>query len=271
MSNSSAKIPALGLGTFRLQDQQALDAVSNGIELGYRHIDTAQIYKNEADVGRAIAASKVPPSELFVTTKIWTENLAKGKLIPSLKESLHKLQLERVNLTLIHWPSPNDEIPVAVYLEQLLEAKKQGLTELIGVSNFTIKHTQEAIAAIGAEHIATNQIEIHPFLQNRKLVEFLQQQGIHITAYMPLAYGKVIQEPVIQKIAAAHNATAAQIALAWSLQQGFVVIPSSTKRENLQSNLAAEKITLSDAEMSAIAGLDNGERIANPGFAPKWD
>lgn len=271
MSNSSTKIPALGLGTFRLQDQQAFDAVRNGIELGYRHIDTAQIYKNEADVGRAIAASKISPSELFVTTKIWTDSFAEGKLIPSVKESLHKLQLERVNLTLIHWPSPNDEIPVAVYLEQLLEAKKQGLTELIGVSNFTIKHTQEAVAAIGAEHIATNQIEIHPFLQNRRLVEFLQQQGIHITAYMPLAYGKVIQEPVIQKIAAAHNATAAQIALAWSLQQGFAVIPSSTKRENLQSNLAAEKIILSDAEMSAIAGLDNGERIANPGFAPKWD
>jgi 2,5-diketo-D-gluconate reductase B len=110
-------IPPLGLGTFRLQDQQAFDAVHNGIELGYRHIDTAQIYKNEADVGRAIAASKISPSELFVTTKIWTENLTKGKLIPSLKESLHKLQLDKVNLTLIHWPSPNDEIPVAVYME----------------------------------------------------------------------------------------------------------------------------------------------------------
>ena len=271
MNTSTAKIPALGLGTFRLQDQQAFDAVYNGIELGYRHIDTAQIYKNEADVGRAIAASKVSPKELFVTTKIWTDSFAEGKLIPSLKESLHKLQLEKVNLTLIHWPAPNDEIPVAIYMEQLLEAKKQGLTELIGVSNFTIKHLQQAIDTVGADQIATNQVEVHPFLQNRTLIEFAQQQGIHITAYMPLAYGKVMQEPVIRKIAAAHNATAAQIALAWSLQQGFAVIPSSTKRENLQSNLAAAKITLSDAEMSAIAGLDNGERIANPGFAPKWD
>ncbi|WP_323814159.1 2,5-didehydrogluconate reductase DkgB [Cellvibrio sp. NN19] len=271
MNNSTSKIPALGLGTFRLKEQQAFDAVFNGIELGYRHIDTAQIYDNEADVGRAIAASKVSASELFATTKIWTEHLAAGKLIASLKESLHKLQLEKVNLTLIHWPSPNDDIPVAVYMEQLLEAKKQGLTELIGISNFTIKHTQEAIAAIGAEHISTNQIEIHPFLQNRKLVEFLQRQNIHITAYMPLAYGKVMQEPVIQKIAETHNATAAQIALAWSLQQGFAVIPSSTKRENLQSNLFAANIKLSDEEMHAIAGLDNGERIANPGFAPEWD
>jgi len=271
MSNATTQIPALGLGTFRLKEQLAFDAVFNGIELGYHHIDTAQIYHNEADVGRAIAASKISPNELFVTTKIWTDNFAQGKLIPSLKESLHKLQLDKVNLTLIHWPSSKDEIPLAVYMEQLLEAKQQGLTELIGVSNFTIKHTQEAIAAIGAEHIATNQIEIHPFLQNRKLVEFLQQQGIHITAYMPLAYGKVMQEPVIQKIAATHNATAAQIALAWSLQQGFAVIPSSTKRENLQSNLLAAKITLTNEEMKAIAGLDKGERIANPSFAPKWD
>lgn len=271
MSNSISTIPALGLGTFRLKGQQAFDAVFNGIELGYRHIDTAQIYQNEADVGRAIAASKISPDELFVTTKIWTDQFAQGKLIPSLKESLHKLQLDKVNLTLIHWPSPSDEIPVAVYMEQLLEAKQLGLTEHIGISNFTIKHTQYAIAAIGAEHIATNQIEIHPFLQNHKLVEFLQQQGIHITAYMPLAYGKVMQEPIIQKIAAAHNATAAQIALAWSLQQGFAVIPSSTKRENLQSNLLAANIRLSDEEMHAIAQLDTGARIANPGFAPKWD
>lgn len=271
MTNSSPKIPALGLGTFRLQDQQAFDAVYNGIELGYRHIDTAQIYKNEADVGSAIAASKISPSELFVTTKIWTDNFAKGKLIPSLKESLHKLQLDKVNLTLIHWPSPNDEIPVEVYLEQLLKAKREGLTELIGVSNFTIKHLQQAIAAVGANEIATNQVEVHPFLQNRKLVEFLRQQGIHITAYMPLAVGRVIQEPVIQNIAQAHNATAAQIALAWSLQQGFAVIPSSTKRENLQSNLLAANITLSDAELNAIAGLERGERIANPGIAPVWD
>ncbi len=271
MKNSSSKIPQIGLGTFRLKEQQAFDAVYNSIELGYRHIDTAQAYNNEADVGRAIAASKIARDELFVTTKIWTDSFAKDKLIPSLKESLRKLQLEKVNLTLIHWPSPNDEIPLAVYLEQLAEAKREGLTELIGVSNFTIKHLQQAIEILGADQIATNQVEVHPFLQNRKLIEFAQQQGIHITAYMSLAVGKVMHEPVIQKIAAAHNATAAQIALTWALQQGFSVIPSSTKRENLQSNLLATKIRLSDEEMKAIAGLDRGERIANPGFAPAWD
>ncbi|WP_252272298.1 2,5-didehydrogluconate reductase DkgB [Pseudomonas subflava] len=264
-------IPSLGLGTFRLKDQVAIDSVRTGLELGYRHIDTAQIYGNEAAVGQAIADSGVPPDELFVTTKIWTENLAAGRLVPSLRESLARLGLERVDLCLIHWPSPGDAVPVAQYMAQLLEAKRQGLTAAIGVSNFTIAHLREAIAAVGVEEIATNQVEIHPLLQNRKLVDFARQQGIHLTAYMPLAYGKVLAEPVIQRIAAAYGATAAQVALAWLLQQDFAVIPSSTKRDNLASNLAASRLRLSADDLAAIAGLDRGERVANPEFAPRWD
>ncbi|RYG07474.1 MAG: hypothetical protein EOO07_27345, partial [Chitinophagaceae bacterium] len=134
MSTTHLAVPAFGLGTYRLKGELAYDAVRSAIDLGYRHIDTAQIYQNEADVGRAIAASDISRDEIFVTTKIWTDNFAEGKLIPSLKESLRKLQLDKVNLTLIHWPSPNDEIPVAVYIKQLLEAKREGLTDLIGVS-----------------------------------------------------------------------------------------------------------------------------------------
>lgn len=264
-------IPAFGLGTFRLKDRQVIDSVTNGLELGYRHIDTAQIYGNEADVGKAIAAAKVARQELFVTTKIWTENLSKDKLIASLKESLAKLQMDRVDLTLIHWPAPNDSIAVATYMEALAEAKAQGLTKLIGVSNFTIAHLKQAIDAVGAGEIATQQIEIHPFLQNRKVVDFARSQGIHLTAYMPLAYGKVMTDPVIVEIAGAHQANPAQIALAWSLQQGFATIPSSTKRANLESNLAARDILLSDAEMDAICRLDRNDRLANPDFAPQWD
>lgn len=265
------QIPSLGLGTFRLQDQVVIDSLRSGLQLGYRHVDTAQIYGNEAAVGQAIAASGVAREELFVTTKIWTDNLAAGELIPSLRESLDKLGLQRVDLCLIHWPSPGDAVPVAQYMGELLEAKRQGLTGAIGVSNFTIAHLREAIAAVGAGEIATNQVEIHPLLQNRKLVEFARAQGIHLTAYMPLAYGKVLAEPVIQRIAAAHGATPAQVALAWLLQQGFAVIPSSTKRENLASNLAASQLRLSAAEMAAIAELERGERVANPEFAPAWD
>lgn len=265
------QIPALGLGTFRLKDQQVIDSVRNGLELGYRHIDTAQIYGNEAEVGQAIAESTVPRSELFVTTKIWVDNLGADKLIPSLEESLRKLRLDQVDLTLIHWPSPKDEIQVAEYMAALLEAKAAGLTALIGVSNFTNAHLQQAMEVVGADQIATHQVEVHPFLQNRKVVEFAKEHGIHLTAYMPLAYGKVMTDPVIQEIAARHAANPAQVALAWALQQGFAVIPSSTKRANLESNLEALQLTLSEQDMTAIAKLERGERLANPDFAPHWD
>jgi len=265
-------IPPIGLGTFRLQGQVVIDSVRNGLEAGYRHIDTAQIYGNEAEVGQAVADSGVARAELFVTTKVWTDSLAGDKLIPGLKESLRKLRLEQLDLALIHWPSPGDALPVAEYMAALAQAKEQGLTKQIGVSNFTVAHLQQAVAAVGARQIATQQIEIHPFLQNRRVVEYARSQGIHLTAYMPLAYGKVMQEPVIVEIARRHNATPAQVALAWSLQQGFAVIPSSTSRANLASNLAARGLVLSTEDMAAIATLDRNERIANPdGLAPHWD
>lgn len=265
-------IPEIGLGTFRLQGQVVIDSVTTGLDVGYRHIDTAQIYGNEAEVGQALAASAVPREELFVTTKIWIENLQRDKLIASLKDSLHKLQLEQLDLTLIHWPSPQDAIPVADYMAALAEAKSLGLTKAIGVSNFTNAQLQQAIDTVGASEIATQQIEIHPFLQNRKVIEFVRSQGIHITAYMPLAYGKVMADPVIAAIAARHGVTPAQVALSWSLQQGFAVIPSSTKRANLEANLHFKRITLSPDEMAQMATLERGERLANPdGLAPQWD
>ncbi|ARU88085.1 2,5-didehydrogluconate reductase DkgB [Pseudomonas sp. M30-35] len=264
-------LPAFGLGTFRLKDQQAIDSVTTGLELGYRHIDTAQIYGNEAEVGQAIAASAIARKDLYVTTKIWTDNLASNDLIPSLKQSLSKLKMDYVDLTLIHWPSPDDKIQVSEYMSALLEAKAQGLTREIGISNFTIKHMQQAFETVGVEQIATNQVEIHPYLQNRKVVEFARENGLQLTAYMPLAYGKVMDDPLLQRIASTHNTTPALISLAWLLQSGFAVIPSSTKRHNLQSNLQAINLKLSEVEMAEIAQLDRGERLANPGFAPEWD
>lgn len=269
---TSTTIPAIGLGTFRLQGQVVIDSVRTGLALGYRHIDTAQIYGNEAEVGQAMADSGVPRGELFVTTKVWTDSLAGDKLIPSLKDSLRKLRLEQLDLALIHWPSPGDAVPVAEYMAALAEARAQGLTKQMGVSNFTIAHLEQAIATVGAAAIATQQVEIHPFLQNRKVVEFARSQGIHLTAYMPLAYGKVMQDPVLAAIAHRHNATPAQVALAWSLQQGFAVIPSSTSRANLQGNLAARTLVLAADDMAAIAALERNERLANPdGIAPQWD
>jgi 2,5-diketo-D-gluconate reductase B len=265
-------IPALGIGTFRLTGQTVIDSVRNGLEVGYRAIDTAQIYGNEAEVGQAIEASGIARDELFVTTKIWTENLSRERLIPSLKESLAKLRTDRVDLTLIHWPSPGDAVPAAEFMAALAEAKAQGLTRQIGVSNFTIGLMQRAIDAVGAKEIATNQIELSPFLQNRKVAAFAASQGIHVTSYMTLAYGKVLKDPVIQAIAKERNATPAQVALAWAMQQGFSVIPSSTKRANLESNLAARSLRLSADELARIEALDRNERLTSPeGLAPDWD
>lgn len=268
----SSSIPAFGVGTFRLQDQAATDSVRNALDLGYRLVDTAQIYGNEAAVGQAIADSGVPRGELFLTTKVWTENLAADRLIPSLKESLSKLRTEQVDLALIHWPSPGGAVPVAEFMGALAEARAQGLAAQIGVSNFTVALMQEAIAAVGASAIATNQIELHPYLQNRTVAAFARSQGIHITSYMTLAYGKVLGDPVIAAIAHTRGATPAQVALAWALQLGYAVIPSSTRRENLAGNLLAQQLRLSDAEMAQIATLDRGGRLVDPeGLAPHWD
>ena len=265
------KMPNLGLGTFRLKDQPLRDSLLQGLELGYRHIDTAQIYDNEADVSQLMSESGVPRQDIYLTTKVWTSEFGPGKVIPSLEVSLEKLGTDYLDLALIHWPSPQDEVTMAVYLEQLAEAKARGLTREIGVSNFTVAQLKQAIEILGPGAIAHQQIEVHPLLQNRKVVEFCKAQGIAVTAYMPLAYGKVLSEPLLMEIGQRHGVSAAQVSLAWLLAQGMTVIPSSTKRENQAANLAALDITLSSEEMAAIATLDRGERCANPDFAPAWD
>lgn len=265
-------IPAFGLGTFRLKDDVVIASVKTALDLGYRAIDTAQIYDNEAAVGQAIAESGVAREDLFITTKIWIENLSKDKLVASLKESLQKLRTNYVDLTLIHWPSPEDAVPVEEFMAALLEAKEQGLTRQIGISNFTIPLMERAIKAVGVENIATNQIELSPYLQNRKVVDWASEHGIHITSYMTLAYGNALKDEVILSIADKHNATAAQVILAWAMGEGYAVIPSSTKRENLASNLLALELKLDAEDKKAIAALDCNDRLVSPeGLAPQWD
>lgn len=264
-------MPQLGLGTFRLQGQAAIDSVGTGLELGYRHIDTAQIYGNEAEVGQALADSNVARREVYLTTKIWTEHLAADRLAASLKDSLHKLRVDQVDLTLIHWPSPGAAVSVAESMQALLATRDAGLTGAIGISNFPVALMREAIDAVGAANIATNQVELHPYLQNRTVVDFARDAGIHITAYMPLAYGKVISDPVIGEIARRNGATPAQVTLAWLLAKGYAVIPSSTRRENLAGNLQASTLVLGPDDRAAIDALDNGGRLVSPDFAPAWD
>ncbi|WP_144632543.1 2,5-didehydrogluconate reductase DkgB [Bordetella genomosp. 13] len=265
-------LPPFGLGTFRLQGQTVIDSVRHALQLGYRAIDTAQIYGNEAEIGQAIADSGVPRDALFLTTKIWTENLPRERLADSLRDSLAKLRTDHADLVLIHWPSPGNAVPVAEYMTALREARDLGLARAIGVSNFTVDLMRQAIDAVGADAIATNQIELHPYLQNRRVAAFSREHGIPVTSYMTLAYGKAIQDPVIADIARRHQATPAQVALAWALQLGHAVIPSSTKPENLASNLLATGLRLDDQDMDRIAALDRGERLVDPeGLAPAWD
>jgi 2,5-diketo-D-gluconate reductase B len=265
-------IPTFGVGTFRLTGQTVIDSVRNALELGYRTVDTAQIYGNEAEVGQAIAESGVQRSELFLTTKIWTANYAADKLVPSLRESLAKLRTDYVDLTLIHWPAPGNGVGLPEYMAALAEAKALGLTRQIGISNFNIELTRQAVDVVGQGEITTNQIELSPYLQGRKLTAFLKEQGIAVTSYMTLAYGKVLQDPVLAQIAAKHGATVAQVALAWALQLGYAIIPSSTKRENLASNLKARDLRLDAEDMALIATLErNGREVDPEGLAPEWD
>lgn len=265
-------LPSFGLGTFRLKGQTVIDSVRDALDVGYRAIDTAQIYENEADIGQALADSGVSRGELFLTTKIWTDNLSRDRLIPSLRESLRRLRVDHVDLTLIHWPSPKGAVPLRESLDALREAQAEGLTKQFGVSNFTIDLLKQSIELAGAANIATNQVEVHPYLQNRKLAAYAKEQGVHLTSYMTLAYGKVLKDPVIEDIARRHGATPAQVALAWALRQGYAVIPSSTQRANLASNLQAQKLELGEENMARIATLDRGERLANPAsLAPAWD
>ncbi|WP_129142066.1 2,5-didehydrogluconate reductase DkgB [Modicisalibacter coralii] len=268
---AQAEIPDIGMGTYRLKDQEAVAAVSSALSLGYRHIDTAQMYDNEAAVGEAIRRSGVPRDEIFLTTKVWWDRLRHDDLIASLEESVRRLGVEGVDLALIHWPSPGDEVPMSEYIGALAAARDKGLTRHIGVSNFTIAHLDQALSVPGGEHIVTNQIEVHPFLANQALVEACQDLGVTVTGYMPLAVGKVMNQPILHQIAADHDATPAQVALAWVAARGIVPIPSSSQPEHQKANLAALDLTLSDEAMARIEHLDVGERIANPGFAPRWD
>lgn len=269
---TSSRIPRFGLGTFRLTGDTVIASVRDALALGYRAIDTAQIYGNEADIGQAIAASGVPRGDLFLTTKVWTEHMARDRVLPSLRDSLAKLRTDHVDLALIHWPAPGLGIPLADTLAALAEAKAEGLAREIGVSNFNIALTQQAIDIAGPGVIATNQVELSPYLQNRRLVAFLQSHGVAVTSYMTLAYGKVLQDEVIGDIARRHGATPAQVVLAWALRLGHAVIPSSTKRENLASNLRAQDLQLDDDDMARIAALErNGREVDPEGLGPAWD
>lgn len=265
----SAGIPQIGLGTWALTGSAGTEGVRSALSLGYRHIDTAQSYDTEKPVGLALARSGIDRDEVFVTTKIAAANFA--SLADSLRDSLAALGLDQVDLTLIHWPAPNDDPPVSSYLADLARAQDAGLTRLIGVSNFTRRHVDEAIATVGDNRIATNQVELHPFLQNKLLARHCAELGIPLTAYMPIARGEVGQDPVIRTIAERRGATPEQVSLAFLLARGHIVIPKSANPERQRANLAAAQLRLRDEDMAEIDALDQGRRFVDPSTAPDWD
>lgn len=266
----STDIPPIGFGT-SLLGNRTYEAILVALAVGYRHIDTAQTYDTEALIGKALRESGRRREDVFITTKIADKNLAEGIFRPSLENSLAALGTDYVDLLLIHWPSHRDAVPMADYMGALVDARERGAARMIGVSNFPIAWLERAIAIVGPGQIVNNQVELHPYLQNRKLRDFCEKNAISVTAYMPLGKGKVLADPVIGEIAAAHRTTPAIVTLAWLLQLGIIVIPASADRRHIEANLGAGDLSLSDAEMAAMAALDRGERMIDPPKAPAWD
>lgn len=265
------KIPAMGFGTFRLKGDVAYQSVLNALKAGYRHIDTAQIYGNEAEVGQAIVDSGINRQDIFLTTKVWNDNLSHDKFEQSVRESLSKLKTDYIDLLLIHWPAPPQGTSLADATNSLVAVKEQSLTKAIGVSNFTIAQMDEIQPALGDHKLLTNQIEVHPYLTNDSVRNYCQENEILVTGYMPFAVGKVLNDNVVTAIAKAHRCTPAQVIIAWTQANNLITIPSSTKVSNIEANLVGLDITLSRDEIQLINQLNCNDRIAAPDFSPVWD
>jgi diketogulonate reductase-like aldo/keto reductase len=270
---NGARIPAIGLGTMTLKDQVCVDIVKTALKLGYRHLDTAERYGNEEWVGeglhQGLAASGLKREDVFVTTKVYWDKLAPGDFEKSVEESLKKLKLPWVDLLLIHWNNP--KVPLSDSIKSLCSAKKQGQARHVGVANFTTSMLDEAVT-LATEPLVTNQIEVHPFLDQTKVLAACKKHGLSVTAYCPLARGKVPGNEVLERIGKAHDKSSSQVALRYLVQQGIIPIPRTANPAHLADNLAVTEFKLSDAEMAQIGKLKKPDgRLVNPAHAPQWD
>jgi 2,5-diketo-D-gluconate reductase B len=262
------KIPTVGLGTWALRGRDCVRLTEQAIRIGYRHIDTAQMYDNEREVGEGVRASGLR-AEVMVTTKVQPTMLAPHDLERSVKESLARLRLDAIDLLLIHWPNPR--VPLAETLGAMAKMKREGYTRQIGVSNFTVALLDEA-NKISSEPLICDQIECHPFLNQDKVISACRSHGMAVLAYSPIARGGAPGNKVLEKIGKAHGKTASQVCLRWLIQQGIVVIPRTSRVERLKENFDIFDFELSDAEMREIRGLAHGSgRIVDWTWSPRWD
>lgn len=268
---NGARIPLLGLGTWDLRGRSCARIVEQALRLGYRHIDTAEMYDNEREVGAGLRASGVPRNDVFVVTKVWPSHFAPRELLRAAKESLVRLRLPEVDLLLLHWPNP--QIPLAETLDALCKVKQAGLARHIGVSNFTVALIEEA-TALSSEPLVCNQIEMHPFIDQSKVRAACRAHGMAVVAYCPLARGSAKNSGVLARIGQRHGKSAAQVSLRFLVQQQIVVIPRTSRLERLSENFAIFDFELTAAEMAEIAALaSRGGRIVDYAFTgpPKWD
>jgi 2,5-diketo-D-gluconate reductase B len=265
-----ATIPALGFGVFRMSDAEVERIVPTALEAGFRHFDTAQIYQNEAALGRALERAGARREDLFLTTKVWVDNYSADKFAASVDESLDKLKVDQVDLLLLHWPA--DKVPVAAQIEMLGAMQAAGKTRFVGVSNQNIAQMRESIARSTAP-IVTNQVELHPYLPQHALVAAARDSGVAVTAYYSMADGAVPKDPVLQQIGAKYGKSAAQVGLRWLVQQGYIALSKTANPARAAENIAIFDFALDETDMTAIAGLarPDGRLVSPPGLAPAWD
>jgi len=268
---NGAKIPAIGFGTYGMARPDMLRMIPAALKGGFRHIDTAQIYRNEEEVGECIASSGIPRSEIFVTTKVWVANYAESRFAASVDESLRKLRSDHIDLLLLHWP--HDSVPLAEQIGLLNETVRLGKARHIGVSNFNRRLLDQAIG-LSSVPLVTNQFEYHPYLNQSLVIDATRKAGLAVTAYCAMAIGRVLTDPTIAEIAESHGRTIPQIVLRWLVQQEAVVALSRTTHpDRIAENLTVFDFELGEDEMAAIQTLARpNSRIVNPvGLAPAWD
>ncbi|WP_420828718.1 aldo/keto reductase [Halomicrobium salinisoli] len=262
-------MPMLGLGTWQNTDpDQCADSVAEALEAGYRHVDTAQAYDNEEDVGRGIEQADVDREDVFLATKVWIDSLAGDDVIETTEESLAKLGVDSVDLLYVHWPArtydPENTLPA------FAELKDRGLIERIGVSNFEPRHVDRAREVLD-EPVFANQVEMHPLLPQEELREYAEETGLELVAYSPLARGAVFDNDVISAVAEDNGVSEAQVSLAWLREKGVTAIPKASSADHLLDNWESLSLDLDDDEIERIDAIDERDRRIDPDFAPDWD